>query len=382
VALALVLLVGAGLLFRSLAELNGTDRGFTADGVVVATVQAWGYYPTMPARAEFVRQAVERIEALPGVEAVGVSSSLPLQWPIGAERVRIAVEGVALASGDDQPSERVSATTPGFFDALGIRVLRGRALDEQDRTGSTPVALVNEAFVRRYLPTADPVGRRVTFGFMGAPTAREIVGVVHDVRHDGLHADPAPGIFIPHAQAPTGAIHIAARTAGDAALLGRAIRADLAELNGAMPLEEIVTMEALLARSLHERRFQLGLLTAFSLTALVLATIGIYGVMNRATTERTHEIGVRLAVGAQPAEVRWMVLRATGWLALLGIVAGSGAALLLTRYMRAMLYGVTPVDPVTYAGAAGVLLIAAVLAGGIPAWRAAAVDPAAALRAE
>ncbi len=382
VALALVLLVGAGLLFRSLAELGRTERGFATEGVVVTDLQAWGYYPTPPARAEFVRQAVERIGAVPGVDAVGVTSSLPLQWPIGFERGRIAVEGFELAPGDEQRLERIAATTPGYFAALRIPLLRGRLLDETDRAGAAPAVLVNAAFVQRYFSGTDPLGKRVTFGFMSAPIAREIVGVVGDVRHDGLHADPPPAIFLPHAQAPTGALQFVVRSELDGAVVGRALRTELAAINGAMPLEAITTMDALVARSLHERRFQLALLASFSATALLLAAIGIYGVMSRATTERTHEIGVRLAVGAEPAQVRWMVLRTGGGLALTGVAAGLAIALLLTRSMRTMLFGVTPVDPLTYASAAAVLLAAALAASWIPAWRASAVDPVVALRDE
>jgi putative ABC transport system permease protein len=382
VALALVLLVGAGLLFRSLAELGRTNRGFATDGVLVATTQAWGYYPTGPARAEFVRQTTSRLAELPGVQAVGVTSALPLQWPIGSERVRIQVEGFEVAPGDEQRSERVSAVTNGYFAAMRIPLRRGRLIGENDRSGATPVALVNESFVRRYFPSSDPLGKRVTLGFMSGPLAREIVGIVGDVRHDGLHVEPPPGLYIPHAQGPTGALHFVVRTTSDPAVFATTVRAEMAVINGAMPLEEMTTLSALVARSLHQRRFQLGLLAAFSVTALILAAIGIYGVMSRATAERTHEIGVRLAVGARPHQVRLMVLRSGSTLALIGIVAGAAVALLLTRSMSAMLFGISAMDPLTYAGAAGVLLAAAVLATIIPAWRASAVDPAIALRNE
>jgi putative ABC transport system permease protein len=381
-ALALVLLVGAGLLFRSLGELGRRDRGFEVDGVLITTLQAWGYYPTSADRAEFVRQAVDRIGALPGVAAVGVTSSLPLTWPIGFERARVAFEGVELAPGDEQRTERVIATTPGYFDALGIRVRRGRALLATDQGGAAPVALINEALARIYFPGADPIGKRVTFGFMGPPVAREIVGVVSDVRHEGPQADVTPAIFVPHAQAPTGALHFVVRAVADPGGVARGLRAELLALNGAMPLEDATTMEALVARSLQDRRFQLGLLASFSVTALLLAAIGIYGVMSRATTERTHEIGVRLAIGARPDEVRWLVLRSGGMLGLAGVVSGTVIALLLTQLMQRMLFGVTPTDPLTYVGAGGVLLVAALLASWVPAWRASTVDPATALRSD
>lgn len=382
VALALVLLVGAGLLLRSLSELGRADRGFETNGVFITTLQAWNYYPTPAARTEYVRQAVQRLEAIPGVDVVGMTSSLPLSWPIGADRASVSIEGRAAAAGHEQQTVRVAAITPGYLEALSIPLHAGRSFLATDRAGATPVALVNEAFVQRHLPGVDPIGRRLTFAFMGAPLAREIVGVTGDVRHDGLQVDPAPAVYVPHAQEPTGAMHIVVHGTRDAAALQPFVRADLTAMNGAMPLEAMTTMDALVADSLHERRFQLGLLASFSVTALLLAAIGIYGVMSRATAERTHEIGVRLAVGAQPRDVRWMVLRSGGTLALVGVAAGTAIALLLTRYMTAMLFGVSPLDPLTFAGAAGVLLGAALLATWLPAWRASAVDPVAALRNE
>jgi putative ABC transport system permease protein len=380
VALALVLLVGAGLLMRSLSKLVQTDRGFTTEGVLVTTVQAWGYYPTSLQRAEFVRQAVERLGGIAGVEHVGMTSSLPLTWPIGFERAPMRIEGHPVAPGDELPIIHAVATTPDYFAALGIPLKRGRGFAVTDVANAPPVAVINQSFARRHFGDENPIGKRLTFGYMSAPLPREIVGIVGDVRHRGLDADPTPSVFIPHAQAATGAVHFVVRTAGDPALLQRAVRAELATMNGAMPLTDVTTMEALLGQSLRERRFQLGLLAAFSAIALLLSAIGIYGVMSRAMSERTHEIGVRMAIGAHASQVRWMVLRNGGMLAAGGIIAGVAIALLLTRFMTGMLYGVTPLDPLTYVAAAGVLLLAALAATWVPAWRASAVDPVVALR--
>ena len=380
VALALVLLVGAGLMLRSLAALGQTDRGFDPRGVLVVTVQAWSYYPTPPQRAEFVRHATERLAAMPGVERAGMTSSLPLSWPIGQERTRVTVEGRAVAPGDEVPTVRVAAVSPTYFDVLSIPVRRGRGMTATDLAGTSPVVVVNEAFVRSTFGDEEPIGKRVTFGFVGSPITREIVGVVEDTRHDGLHADPRPAVFVPHAQASTGAVHLVARVDGEPGAFERAIRSELAQLNGVMPLTDFTTMESLVSQSLRERRFQLGLLGCFSLTALLLAAIGIYGVMSRAATERTHEIGVRMAVGAEASSVRLLVLRSGGSLAIAGIIIGMGVALALTRYMAGMLYGVTPLDPLTYVAASLVLLVAAILATVLPAWRASTVDPVEALR--
>jgi predicted permease len=384
VALALVLLVGAGLLLRSLSTLLKVDRGFATDGVLITTVQAWGYYTSPAQRAEFVRQAEDRLKAIPGIAKVGMTSALPLSYPIGFQRPRVSVEGHSVSASDEMPSVLGAATTPGYFDAMRVPIELGRNISPSDREGAPPVVVVNRAFVRRFLNDQNPIGKRVTMGFMSAPVAREIVGVAADMRHDGLHAEPTPSVFIPHAQAPTGAIHfvVAAAEGLEAAAFERSVRGELATLNGAMPLSEITTMNALVARSLRERRFQIALLASFSVVALVLSAIGIYGVMSRATSERTHEIGVRMAVGARASDVRWMVLRNGGALAAGGILAGIVLALALTRYMSGMLFGVQPLDPITFIASASVLLGVAVLATWLPAWRASTVDPVEALRSD
>jgi putative ABC transport system permease protein len=296
------------------------------------------------------------------------------------ERVAVFPEGSSVAPGDQAPVVRTAAVSPGFFGTMDIPLVAGRGVQPTDIATSAPVVVVNRAFARRFFGDANPIGKKARFGFMGPPIEREIIGVVGDVRHEGLQASPEPGMYIPHAQGSTGAMHLLVYTAGDPAMLQRAVRSALIELNGSMPVSEMTTMEAFLSRSLLQRRFQLGLLAAFSLTALALSAIGIYGVMSRATSERTHEIGVRMAIGAHASDVRWMVLRHGGELAVFGIVAGAGIAVLLTRFMTGMLFGVKPLDPITYVGSALVLLIAAIVASWVPAWRASAVDPVVALR--
>jgi putative ABC transport system permease protein len=382
VALALVLMVGAGLLIRSLSVLLHANAGFDPAGVVVADVQAWSYYPKPEERAEFVRTTTERLSQVPGVEAAGMGSALPLSFPIGMERVRVTVEGQPVAPDAPVPAVRATAVNQGYFDVLRIPLLDGRHFVPTDMGGAPPVVLVNSTFVKRFFGGASPVGKRITFGFMGPPTLREIVGVVGDVRHGGLHEEPTAGVFLPHAQGPTGANHFLLRVKGEPVAFEKLIRREMAAINGQMPLSTITTMEAMLDGTLKQRRFQLGLLSSFSAIALVLAAIGIYGIMSRATSERTHEIGVRLAIGADAAKVRWMVLQSGGSLAAFGIGIGLGLALLLTRYMGGMLYEVTPLDPVTYFASAGMLMLAAVLATWFPAWRASRVDPVVALRDE
>ncbi|HET6681305.1 MAG TPA: FtsX-like permease family protein, partial [Gemmatimonadaceae bacterium] len=350
-------------------------------GVHVVSMQLWTYYQTGQHREAFVRLAAERLRAIPGVESAGVTSALPLDHPIGLELVRVEIEGEPTTPGEEPLTIRTSAITPGLLDALGIPVREGRAFTTADRAGTTPVALVNETFARRHFPHESAIGKRVSLGFQSQPIAREIVGIVGDVRHDGLHVPAAPGIYVPHSQAPTGAVHFVVR-APSVVNIDRQVRALFAELNGAMPLTQTIPMDALVRRSLAQRRFQLGLLVCFSVTALLLAAIGIYGVMSRATSERTHEIGVRMAMGARAGDVRWMVLRSGGVLAVAGVTLGLGAAVLLTRTMTGMLFGVGPLDPLTYAAAAAVLVVVALLATLVPAWRASTVAPVDALRNE
>ncbi len=376
VALALVLLVGAGLLGQSFASLLTVDRGFRAGGVTAATLQAWSYYPTRAARIGFVKEATARLAALPGVEAAAMTSSLPLSERIGQETSSLTVEGI-----QSESDVRVAATSAGYFSTLRIPVLRGRSFGPEDDSASLPVAVVNEALARKFWPAGDAIGRRIAFSFQGPPVMREIVGVVGNVRHDGLHADPPATVFIPHAQGATGAIHlvVSARN-GNAARLIPAIRRELTAMNRAMPLSEIVTLDALLDGSLRERKFNLSLLAAFAIAALILAAVGIYGVMSGLASERTHEIGIRMALGADARAVLMMVLRQGLRIATIGVAIGLGAAVVLTRLLEDMLFRVRPLDPLAFLAGVTVLLAVAALACLIPANRAARLDAARALR--
>jgi predicted permease len=376
VALALVLLVGAGLLGKSFASLLRVDRGFRAEGVAAATLQAWSYYPTPAARVAFVREATRRLGSIPGVQSAGMTSSLPLSDRIGQESSALTADGETA-----RRDVRVAATTPGYFAALRIAFRRGRNFGAQDDSASLPVAIVNEALAKALSPTGKVIGRRITFGFVGRPITREIVGIVGNVRHDGLHADPPPTVFVPHPQGPTGAVHLVVSTAGpDARSIIPAIKRELYAMNRAMPVSEVVTLESLLDGSLRERRFNLALLAAFAVIALLLAAVGIYGVMSGVTSERTHEIGIRMAVGADARAVLAMVLRQGLRLAAIGVAIGIVGATVVTRLLSGMLFHVTPLDPLAFLLSVGVLLIVAGAACLVPASRAAHLDPARALR--
>jgi predicted permease len=382
VALSLTLLSGAGLLVRSFVSLLTVERGFRTDHVLALTVQAWQWYRTPAARAEFVRQVVERAAALPGVRAAGATSSLPLAESIGQDVAPIAVEGEAPTTEADAPTAHVTVATPGYFEALGIARRRGRGFLSTDDARGAPVALVSEALARRHFANVDPAGRRITVTYGGEPVVREIVGVVADVRQTGLAADPGPAVFLPHAQAPTGSITFTVRTAGDPAAMAGRVKRELWAVNRAMPVASVTTLDALVDDAVRERRFHLALLGTFAGIALSLAAVGLYGVLSHAARARRREFGVRLALGARPADI----LRLVGREALVLVAGGGALGLLLTmgaaRAVRSMLFHVSPFDPVTLGAALALVAGAAAAASLLPARRATRVDPTITIRAE
>ena len=247
VALALVLLVGAGLLGKSFASLLHVDRGFRSEGVAAATLQAWSYYPSPAARIAFVKEATRRLAAIPGVQSAGMTSSLPLSDRIGQESAALTADGTT-----GEKDVRVAAITPGYFATLAIPFRSGRNFGPQDDSASIQVAVVNEALARQLSPTGSVIGRRVTFAFVGRPKTREVVGVVGNVRHNGLHADPPSTVFIPHAQGATGAVHLVVSTSGaNARSIIPAVKRELYAINRVMPVSEVTTLESLLDSSLR-----------------------------------------------------------------------------------------------------------------------------------
>jgi putative ABC transport system permease protein len=381
VALACVLVVGAGLLVRSFAALTSVERGYHTDHVLAISAFIFDVAQTDEKRAAFVRDVGDRLARLPGVRAVGVASALPLAERIGPEAATIGVEGRPPAPGAE-PSVRAAIVTAGYFDALRIPLRRGRLFAATDDGGSVPVAVINERLAREFFPGEDPVGKRLVVRFAGPPVTREIVGVVGDVRHAGLDDEPEPGLYVAHAQAPSGRVIFVLRTKGDPAAMTRAASEQIRAVAPALPLYGVYTLDGLLDASLKPRRFNLLLLGAFSLAALALAAVGVFGVMSSATAERTREIGVRLALGARPGEVLRLVLREGAALAALGLAAGAALSLVAGRFLRALLFGVQPLDPVAFAAGAILILTAALVATLVPAYRAARVDPVIALRGE
>jgi len=379
IALSLVLLVGAGLLIQTFARLIGTDPGFNPQGLVAAEIWLTGTrYDSTPAIAGFYRDLTARLEALPGVtSAAVVEAGLPLQRG-GNATVEIP--------GQQRWSIDYRSITPGFFRTLGTPVIDGRDFTAADAAGAPPVVIVNESFARRHFPDQAPLGRTVSI----EGQSRQIVGVVRDVR-SFVGEQPPATVFIPSAQTPAAltrlfgswfATHVMVRTSGDPAAVQASLPRVIRETDPLVPVGRVRAMEEVLLGSLAFQRFVMALLTAFAGLAIVLASVGLYGVIAYLVAQRTHEIGVRMALGARSRDVLRMVLGHGLRLVAIGVVLGIAGALALTRFLAGQLYGVRPTDPFTFTAVTALLALVALAATWLPARRAARVDPMIALRNE
>jgi putative ABC transport system permease protein len=395
VALALVLLIGAGLLGRSFLELVKVDPGFRTGGAVVMNVSL--PYPgedEAPRLAHFHQEVIDRLAALPGVTAVGGASDIPMGGNYANGTFVLVDHAEQITDFEDfgrlarDPARTGYAefrvASPGYFAAMGIPLVRGRLLDEHDLPDDTHVAVISESFARAQWPGEDPLGRLVQFGNMdGDLRPFTIVGVVGDIREDALEAEPRPTLYGHFAQRPRNLsnFNVVAAGSGDPAATVAAAREIVASLDPDVP-PSFRTLEEVFGAALSERRFHLILLATFGSTALLLALMGIYGVVSFSVSRRTRELGVRMALGAPQGSVVGLVLREGFVLAGTGIVVGLIGAMLLSHLVRGFLYGVGAWDPLTFAAVALVLLTVALAATVVPARRAARVDPMIAMRAE
>lgn len=381
VALSLVLLVGAGLLIKSFWGLLNTDPGFAIDRVLALTLPLSStQYPQPEDRARFFQQVVRRVSEVPGVEAVGLTDQLPLG---GNESIfDFNIEGRPTAAPGSVPTAGYQGVSPDYFRTLNISLREGRVFTDADKADAPQVVVVNEAFARRYFPGEDPVGKRLLPTGSRRPP-REIIGVVADTRHQDLSAAAYPDVYSSFLQDPSSTMEMVVRTkTADPNEVAPAVRAAIRELSRDQLIWQTRTMNELVSRSVAPRRFNTILLAAFAAVALLLAAIGIFGVMNYTVSQRAHEIGIRLALGAQGADVLRMVVGQGMKLALLGVGIGLAGAFALTRVMASLLYGVSATDASVFVSVALAFALVAFVANYLPARRATKVDPTIALRYE
>jgi len=383
VALALVLLTGAGLLIRSFVALSRVDPGFVRSNIAVVQVFAYGdRYRNDAQRLVFFNQTLERFHGQPGVVRVGLVSAMPFVPADIDIRGGYRIEGRPAPSDVELPATSLTVATSEFFQAMRIPLRRGRLFSETDRENAPQVAIINDLLASREWPGRNPIGERITVNWQGKWRTMEIVGVVGRVRHTGLDLDPRPEVFMPLWQLPFGSMTFVVQTSHDPASAIPALKARVWDLDPTLPLYETATLDALVSRSHAPRRFVMQIVGSLSALAFALAAIGIYGMMSVSTMQRTREIGVRLAIGGSRISIMRMVIREGMMLVVVGVVIGVAAALVLSRGIAALLYGISPTDVVTLAATTALLLAAALLACYLPARRATMVDPLTALRAQ
>jgi putative ABC transport system permease protein len=381
IALALVLLVGAGLLIRSFVRLQGVDPGFNANNMLTMKVSLPGRkYDTDRKRIDFFRQAVAQMQSLPGVEAVGAVSFLPFAAPHAGTLVEI--EGRPKPPPGQGLGTGVIVTDQNYFRTMQIPLKRGRLFTDQEAAETRHVVVVNEAFAEKNFPGEDPLGKRVVIYMKDDNQPCEIIGVVGDSKHMKLDAKAEPMSYWPHPELAYSGMTLVFRTQGEPPAITNAARNVIRTLDPEQPVADVRTMESLIGTSVARARFNTLLLTIFAVLALLLAGLGIYGVMAYSVEQRTQEIGVRMALGARRRDVLRLVVRRGMTLALVGVAIGVAASFVLTRLMETLLFNVSATDPLTFAGIPLLLIFVALLACLIPARRAAKVDPMVALRCE
>jgi predicted permease len=388
-ALSLVLLAGAGIFLHSLAKMQDVNVGFQPHGLLTAaTALPQRSYDTPAKQIAFVRATLERLQNSPGVVSAAAAVPLPFSGVSGSASFEI--EGRAALPGDPGPHGDIRIVSPGYFETMGIGLIRGRTFASGDSDGAEQVAIIDENLAKLYWPNEDPIGKHIRNGSKSGWAT--IVGLVAPVRHSTVVGEEGAGLnaegeskgvyYFPMYQQNAGATFFVVRSAGSATSATQALRAAFASVDPNQPISDVKTMDQRIALSLGPRRSAVALLTVFAAMALVLAAIGLFGLVRFNVTQRVQEIGVRMALGAQPGDVLRMLFIQSGRLVLAGIAAGLVATFIFTRAMATQLYGVSPADPVSFLVTAAILSAVALLAIYIPARRAMAVDPMVALRYE
>jgi putative ABC transport system permease protein len=376
VALAIVLLIGAGLLIRSFVKLLDVDPGYRAENLLTARLALPPRYRDNPQRVQFYEQVLQRLAALPGVTSVGATSHLPLTgYNMGST---LRVEGRSPQPGEQEPGAPVARVNPDYFRTMGISLRAGRLFNDSDTEGAPGVTLLSETLARRLFPDEDPLGKRVSIGSLSTT----VVGVVSDIRYAGLDGEIEQAVYLSYRQLPRPGMALLLRSAVEPASLAPALRDAVLEIDPALPVYDVMTMNERLSNSVAARRFNLLLLGGFAALALLLAGVGVYGVISYVVTGRTHEIGIRMALGAQSHDILGRFIKEGMALVLLGVALGSLGAFALTRLMTSLLFQVSANDPLTFVGVALLLSLIALMACYIPARRATKVDPLIALRHE
>jgi len=391
VALALILLVGSALLIRTSIALTRVDPGFDAHNVLTMRMSLTGKdYERAEAVEQLIRNGVDRLRALPGVVNASATCCVPLQGGYGLPFV---IAGRPLEDGPFHGGGGWTTISPGYFEVFKVPVKRGRLFTDRDTSGSTPVVIINEAMARQFWPKGDPLNDRLIIGRgvmreFATESERQIIGVVADTRDGGLRSDPQPQMFIPQAQVPDAAnalnvrltpVAWVVRTQTDPNSMSQAIQEQLRQATG-LPVANVRSMEEVVSRATSREQFNMWLMSIFGVSALALASIGIYGLMAYSVQQRTQEIGIRLALGAQGTQLEKMVVFQGLRLAVIGIAIGLAAAFALARVIATLLFGVTTRDPLVFVGVPVLLTAVAILAVWIPARRAGRIDPVIALR--
>ncbi len=377
VALSIILLVGAGLLMRSFVNLQNVTLGFNPHNVLLMDITLPASRYSTPAQiANFYQNVLDRLNTLPGVRSVAVSSALPL---VPTHYSPMLPEGQPEVPLPQRPYHAIHAVSPEYFETMGIALLRGRAFEQRDKPDTPAVAVVNDCFARRYWPNESGVGKRIV---IGRTTVAEIVGVVGNVKNIRLAVESVPEVYYPMAQHPDESMHVIVRSSLPPEYLAPAVRARISAIDQEQPVTKVRTMQQHLSSSIAQARLTMLLLGIFSMVALLVATVGLYGLIAYSVTQRTQEFGIRMALGAQPHDIVRLVMRQGVLAAVAGVLVGLAGSFALTRVMKSLLFDVSATDAGTFTLSALVFLIVAVVASYIPARRAASLDPSDTLRYE